>query len=194
MSRNISVAYQPDGSVVCNGGVDPNRTATYSGPKNSANQLASIQAFYALEPDDGLPDNSPAGLRAAIPTPASTTPPAVSDAGASGSAAPYARGDHTHASKARKDRLQTAADGTLTWTYGTPFGAGVTPRIGAIAEVPNGVTDVYNVQLVDTPTNTAAKLLVNRLQKSVASLLSLTVLSVPATPGVTWLHLLALEP
>lgn len=51
MSKNISIAYQLDGSVICNGGVDPNRTATYAGPKNSAGQLANVAAFYALEPD-----------------------------------------------------------------------------------------------------------------------------------------------
>lgn len=148
---------------------------------------------------DGIsyPPANTSGLAplSAIPQPATNAPPSVSDSGSAGNVSTrFAMENHTHASKARKDRLQTAADGTLTWTYSTPFGAGVVPRICAVAEVASGVTDVYNVQLVGTPSNTSAQLLVNRLQKSVASLLSLTVLSVPSSPGVTWLHLLALEP
>ncbi len=129
-----------------------------------------------------------------VPQPATVAPPAVSDSGALGNSPRFAMENHTHPSKARKDRLQTAADGTLTWTYSTAFGSGVVPRICAVAETSAGNTDVYNVQIVGTPTNTSASILVNRVQKSVASLLGLTVLSVPASPGVTWVHLLALEP
>lgn len=128
------------------------------------------------------------------PRPATAMPLGVSDTGALGTALEYARSDHTHASKARKERLQSAADGTITWVFSTPFAAGVVPRIAAIAEVASGITDVVNVQIVDTPTNTQCKLLVNRTQRSVAALLSLTVLSVPAQPGATWVHALALEP
>ncbi len=129
-----------------------------------------------------------------MPQPASSVPPGVQDNGTAGNGNTYARGDHTHASKARKVRVQCAADGSLTWTYSTPFAAGVTPIIVAVAEAAAGVTDVINVQVVDTPTNTACKLLVNRTQRSVASLLGLTVLSVPSQPGVTWVHAVALEP
>lgn len=59
MGRSISIAYQANGSVVCNGGVDPSRTATFPGPKNSAAQLANIAAFYAAEPylPDDVSDN-----------------------------------------------------------------------------------------------------------------------------------------
>lgn len=130
-----------------------------------------------------------------VPQPANSAPPSVADTSAVGTMTNrFAMENHTHASKARKDRLQTVADGTLIWTYSTPFGAGVVPRIVAIAEAPNGSTDVYNVQLTAPPTNTAAQLVVNRVQRSVAALLGLTILSVPASPGVTWVHLLALEP
>lgn len=128
-----------------------------------------------------------------IPQPASTVPPSVADSGAAGSAVPYARADHTHASKVRKVRMQTAADGTLTWTFSPAFSAGVTPIVIAVAEAANGVTDVINVQVVDTPTNTACKLLVNRTQRSVVALLGLTILSVPSSPGVTWVHAIAVE-
>lgn len=137
-----------------------------------------------------VPDKSTLG----IPDPATAMPPGVADSGALGTVQRYALENHTHASKARKVRVQTAADGTLTWTYSTPFAAGVVPIVVAVAEAANGVTDVINVQVVDTPTNTQCKLLVNRTQRSVASLLGLTILSVPASVGVTWVHAVALEP
>lgn len=128
------------------------------------------------------------------PEPATTVPPGVTDTGALGNDMKYALANHTHASKARKERIQSAADGTITWTYSTPFPNGVVPRIAAVAEVASGVTDVVNVQVVDTPTNVSCKLLVNRTQRSVVALLGLTILSVPASPGVTWVHAVALEP
>lgn len=130
-----------------------------------------------------------------LPQPSNTAPPGVADSGSVGTQTQtYALANHTHASKARKERLQSAADGTVTWTYPTPFGAGVVPRVVAVAEVASGVTDVVNVQIVDTPTNVSCKLLVNRTQRSVVSLIGLTVLSVPSQPGVTWIHAVALEP
>lgn len=129
-----------------------------------------------------------------VPPPASSAPPSVADSSAQGNVFRFAMENHTHASKVRKDRLQSAADGTLTWTYSTPFGAGVVPRVFAVAEIASGVTDVVNVQLVDTPTNTQAKLLVNRTQRTLISLIGFTVLTVPSSPGVTWVHCAALEP
>lgn len=137
--------------------------------------------------------SSPADL-GAIPQPATASPPGVSDSGAQGDILRYAMENHTHASKARKARIQSAADGTITWTYSTPFGAGVVPRVIAVAEVATGVTDVVNVQVIDTPTNVSCKLLVNRTNRSTVSLIGLTVLSVPTQPGATWVHAVALEP
>jgi hypothetical protein len=128
-----------------------------------------------------------------VPMPATSSPPGVSDSGAVGNVQRYAMENHTHASRARKVRVQSNADGTLTWAYSTPFPAGVVPIVVAVAEVASGVTDVVNVQVIGTPTNTSCQLLVNRSNRSVASLLGLTVLSV-ATAGVTWVHAVALEP
>lgn len=131
----------------------------------------------------------------AVPLPSNVAPPSVADSSALGTPqGMYALADHTHASKVRKERVQCNADGTLTWTFTTPFGSGIVPRCFGIAEVAAGVTDVVNVQVVDTPTNTQAKFLVNRTVRSVVSLIGLTVLSVPAQPGVTWVHVVALEP
>lgn len=137
--------------------------------------------FYTTPPD--------------VPTPSNVTPPSVADAGAIGNqTGMYALANHTHASKVRKIRVQSLADGTITWTYNVPFTNGVTPIVLAVAEVASGVTDVVNVQVIDTPTSTSCKLLVNRTNRSVAALLGLTILSVPASPGVTWVHAVALEP
>jgi hypothetical protein len=129
-----------------------------------------------------------------IPQPSTVAPPGVADTGATGTDMKYALANHTHASKARKARVQSAADGTITWVYSTPFDAGVVPRVVAVAEVPSGTTDVVNVQVIGTPTNTQCQLLVNRTNRSVVSLIGLTVLSVPSTPGATWVHAVALEP
>lgn len=131
----------------------------------------------------------------AVPSPSNTAPPSVADSSATGTdTSIYALANHTHASKVRKERVQCAADGTLTWTYSTPFGVGVVPRCFGIAEVAAGVTDVVNVQVVDTPTNTQCKFLLNRTNRTAVALLGLTILSVPASPGVTWMHVCALEP
>lgn len=138
---------------------------------------------------------APLALKAEMPTPATSAPPSVADSSAKGTGdSVYALSDHTHASKARKIRAQCATDGTLTWTFNPPFSSGVTPIITAVAETGVGVTDVVNVQVEGTPTSTSAKLRVNRTNKSNSALLSLTVLSVPASVGVTWVHAIALEP
>ena len=135
---------------------------------------------------------APYALASSVPIPASSAPPAVEVASVKGSdSQQYALANHTHASKSRRSRLQTAADGTLTWTYPTAFDTGVVPQIQALVETAVGVTDVVNVQLEGTPTNVSAKIRVNRTQQTAVSLLGLTILSVPASPGVQWVHLTA---
>lgn len=129
-----------------------------------------------------------------LPLPATTMPPGVADSGALGSSQKYALENHTHASRARKARIQTGVDGSIVWTFSTPFDAGVVPRVVAVAEVPSGTTDVVNVQVVGTPTNTGCTLLVNRTNRSTVALLGLTILSLPSQPGATWVHAVALEP
>lgn len=136
-----------------------------------------------------------------LPQPSAMVPPGVTDTGAVGTeTAVYALANHTHPSQVRKARLQTAADGTITWVYTDkdgnpmPFADGVIPRIQAIAETGVGVTDVLNAQIEGTPTNVSCKIRVARTQRSVVALLSLTILSVPASTGATWLHLQASAP
>lgn len=130
-----------------------------------------------------------------LPTAATTAPPSVADSSALGTQnTVYALANHTHASKARKARMTSAADGTITWTFNPPFTAGTTPIVVAIAETAVGVTDVVNVQIEGTPTNTSAKLRVNRTQRSTPALINITVLQVMASPGETLVHAVALEP
>lgn len=94
---------------------------------------------------------------------------------------------------AQKTRVQTAADGTYTWVYPTPFAVGNIPKIFVVAEGGVGVTDVINAQTDGPPTNTQCKIRVTRTQASVVALLGLTILSVPASPGVTWVSIVALQ-
>lgn len=143
--------------------------------------------------DISYPPVDVAAIYAAMPAPATTTPPAISENGALGTGAKYALDNHTHASTLRKGRQQCAVDGTLTWTFDTPFPPGTVPRINAIAETGAGVTDVVNVQVEGTPTNTQAVLRVTRTQRSVVALIGLTVLSIPASVGATWVHMSAAQ-
>lgn len=94
---------------------------------------------------------------------------------------------------AQRIRVQTAADGTYTWVYPTPFAAGVIPKITAVAEAGAGVTDVINAQTDGPPTNTQCKIRVTRTQQSAVSLLGLTILSVPASVGATWVSIIAFQ-
>lgn len=130
----------------------------------------------------------------AIPQPASSMPPGVADSGAAGSATPYARADHTHASKARKEiKTMPSAAATYTWTFPTAFSPGVVPIVSAIVQVPNGTTDLFNVQVMGAPTNTQCTFQINRVSPGLLSLL-LGALSVNPTPIAATLHMLALEP
>lgn len=134
-------------------------------------------------------------LRRVVPKPATSAPPAVADAGAQGNVTRYAMENHTHASKARRDRKQSDAAGLITWVFDPPFDVGVVPRINAIAETATGITDVVNVQVEGVPTNAQCQLRVTRTKRSFLSLLGLDVLSVPAGgPGATWVHMAAVSP
>lgn len=141
-------------------------------------------------------DTSAFAAKSDMPSPATSAPPSVADSSATGTqTAVYALANHTHASKARKIRAQSDTSGLLVWTFDPPFAAGVVPRVVAVAETSGpAVTDVVNVQVEGTPTNTSCNLRVNRTQRSVANLLGLTILSIPSSVGVTWVHALALEP
>ena len=142
-------------------------------------------------PDISYPPVDLSAIYAAMPAPSSADPSPIAVSPAAGAASPYARADHVHASKSRRSRLQTASDGTLTWTYPTAFDVGVVPQIQALVETGVGVTDVLNVQIEGTPTNTSCKLRVTRTNQSVVALIGLTVLSIPSSVGVQWLHLSA---
>ncbi|QDZ07459.1 hypothetical protein FPZ24_08175 [Sphingomonas panacisoli] len=82
---------------------------------------------------------------------------------------------------------------TYAWTYPTAFGSGVVPIVSAIVQVPNGNTDLFNVQVMGTPTNTGCVFQINRVSAGLLSLL-LGALSINPTPVAATLHMLALEP
>lgn len=92
-------------------------------------------------------------------------------------------------------RVTTDSAGLYTWTFGTAFAAGVVPHVWAVAEGPNPAAGaLVNVQLEGAPTNTQAKFRVTKSNAAVASLLGLTILSVPATIGATAIHIFAKAP
>lgn len=128
------------------------------------------------------------------PLPGTSTPPGVADAGNLGNDMRYARADHTHASKARKQIVtMPSAAATYTWTYPTPFGAGVVPIVNAIVQVPGGNTDLFNVQIMGAPTNTQCTFQINRVSAGLLAIV-LGALSVNPNPVAATLHMLALEP
>lgn len=126
--------------------------------------------------------------------PAVSMPPGVSDNGSIGTIQRYALENHTHASKARKQRLtMPSAAATYTWTYPVAFDTGVIPIVSAIVQVASGNQDLFNVQVVGTPTNTQCTFQINRVSSGLLSLL-LGALSLNATPVAATLHMIALEP
>lgn len=126
------------------------------------------------------------------PQPATSAPPSVADNSAQGNVTRYAMENHTHASKGRKGKVAVNTS-TYTWTYPTAFDVGVSPICNAIAQVAGGNTDLYNVQILGTPSNTQCVFQINRVSGGLLALL-LGALSINPTPGSITLHMLALEP
>lgn len=135
------------------------------------------------------------GLTAAsIPQPATAAPVGVQDGSAVGTGMKYAREDHTHASKARKQIVTMgSAATTYTWTYPTAFAGGVVPVVSGIVQVAAGNQDLFNVQIIGTPTNTQCTFQINRVSAGLLALL-LGALSLNPTPVAATLHMIALEP
>lgn len=90
--------------------------------------------------------------------------------------------------------VTTTTAGTYTWTYPNAYASGVVPIVQSLAQGASGSTNVVNVQLDGVPTNTQAKFRVTLTQLSVVSLIGLTILSVPTSPGAIVLHVEALAP
>jgi len=131
----------------------------------------------------------------AIPSPATSMPPGVSDTGFVGNVERYALENHTHASKARKGLSAQASNvGTFTWVYPVPFGAGVVPICNGIAQTATGITDLINVQIDGAPTNTQCVFRITRYSQSFLSLLGINILGFNTAPIPITLHMLALEP
>jgi hypothetical protein len=144
--------------------------------------------------DTFYPPVDVSAIYAAIPTPATTPPPAVEVASVKGSdTTQYATANHTHASKTRRMISAIPAASTYTWTYPTPFAPGVVPMINGIAQVGVGNTDLYNIQVMGTPTNTSCVFQINRVSAGLLGIL-LGALSINPTPAAITLHMWAVEP
>lgn len=140
-------------------------------------------------------DTGAFALASSIPTMAAVLPLGVSDASVIGANTNQFTGPgHTHASKARKARVTGVAAATYTWTYPTPFAAGVVPVCNVIVEDPtNSASDSYNCQLTGAPTNTSMTVRIIRQTSGLFGLL-LGAIGFNSTPGNVNLSLLALEP
>lgn len=186
----MAVSYRADGSAFCQGEADRSRTATIAA---GAGRDAAIAAFLALEPAPVIDPDSLAGVAARVPMPATAAPPAVSDTGTKGnSPLTFAMGDHTHASKARK-QIAVSTSATYAWTYPSAFGSGVTPIVNGIAQVTSGTTDLFNVQIMGVPTNTGCVFQISRVSAGLFGLIT-GALGINPTPATINLHMLALEP
>lgn len=137
---------------------------------------------------------SPPVSPADIPQPSTIPPPSVADTGAAGTMTmQYALANHTHASKARKGRVLVPVSGIFDVTFGVPFTAGVAPLCAVTAETTAGDTNVVNAQIDGVTTATGLRIRITRTQITVASLLGLSVLSVP-TQIATYAHYICIEP
>lgn len=141
------------------------------------------------------PGISLAEAQALVPQPAASAPPGVSDSGSRGSMQQqFAMADHTHASKARKQIVTMgSAATTYTWVYPVAFSAGVVPVVSGIVQVAAGNQDLFNVQIIGTPTNTQCTFQINRVSAGLLALL-LGALSINPNPVAATLHMIALEP
>lgn len=142
-----------------------------------------------------VPDLESFAKASSVPVPASTMPPGVSDSGAIGTQTGiYALANHTHASKARKQRVLAVSTATYTWVYPTAFAPGVVPICNGIAEDPaDSGTDSYNVQISGVPTNTQCVFRIKRQSSGLIGAL-LGAISFNQTPGTINIHCTALEP
>lgn len=75
-------------------------------------------------------------------------------------------------------------------SYSTATGNTLTAQ-GVFMLNADGTSGGLPVRATSTTTNGTV---VDRFQRSVASLLGLTILSVPSAPGATWVHIICLEP
>lgn len=90
--------------------------------------------------------------------------------------------------------LTTIAAGTVSWTYPVAYAGGVVPIIECVAIATVSTTYTINCQLDGAPTNTQAKFRVTRADVTTVALLGLNILSIPANPGITTIHVTARAP
>ena len=89
----------------------------------------------------------------------------------------------------QRTRVQTTVAGTYTWTFPTPYGAGVTPNVQITVEDSTAgniwnqqVTAIYNISVTIQITKTTS-----------VSVLGINVLGIAATPQA-YIHLMTIAP
>lgn len=145
--------------------------------------------------------SSVTAVQAAIPTPGTGSPSAVVDSNtgvAGADTTKFAPFFHTHPSKARKGRVLVPVAGYVDVVFKdgagatSPFATGA-PLCAVTAETTLGDTNVVNAQMDGQPTMNGMRIRITRTQISVASLLGLSILSVP-TQVATYAHYICIEP
>lgn len=155
---------------------------------------AAAQVVYPPADTANLATKSDvAQVQSSMPAPSTVAPPSVADNGATGTMTQvYALANHTHASKARKGRVLVPVSGVFDVTFGTPFTTGA-PLCVLTAETTAGDTNVVNAQVDGLTTMTGFRIRITRTAITVASLLGLSILSVPAQIA-TYAHYICIEP
>lgn len=88
-------------------------------------------------------------------------------------------------------RATTAANGSYTWVFPEPYPSGIAPVITVTAQA--GGSAIINTK-VSSATNTQCVVQVALANATTVSLLGLTILSVPASPGAQIVNITAESP
>lgn len=153
---------------------------------------AAQDSYSTLTPPASTADVQ--AMQALIPTPATSNPagPVDNNSGAVGTAGQYAPSNHTHPSKARKGRVLVPVGGFVDVAFATAFTTGA-PLCVVVAETTAGDTNVVNAQIDGATTMSGFRIRITRTAVTNASLLGLSILSVP-TQVATYAHYVCLEP
>lgn len=171
--------------------VDPDFTLWQMG-----DDWEAVGSVRGLPGDDGNPGAAATVEIGAVATGAPGSSASVTNAGTPTAAVlniSIPRGDTGSPGSAAKlvqaTTATTNAAGLYTWTFPTPFAA--TPRV--TSAVQSATTDIFDVKIVSVST-TQCTVQIGRTQASVVALLSLTILSVPASVGAQVVHIVAVAP
>lgn len=137
-------------------------------------------------------------IAAAVPQPASTAPPPVQVDSATGTAAPYARGDHTHESRLQARRMQLVfdANGEAIYAFPKAYPASIVPIVQVTAENTRGASFRYDATVKqDATTNAACTVILSKTPRTMTVSLLGAALNVFTTPADTvWVNIMSRAP